>query len=444
MYTVLEVFFTAMEGFVFLFAFSLLSVRKTFIFKDHIKSIFFIFTYTVYTYWITLFFPPVFHTVAIIVLTIFILKYIFNATLFKTTIKVFIILIFMSIIESVITAAALLISQSSIDALVKNIVYYTICSTVSKSTNLICSILVYRFNLTIAWFNDNDEHQSKYKQILIIVSITVFFIILSSTFITPNSENFYLYNIFSLAIYIIIIAAMLSAFREGTKMELLQYANEMKKDNIQQLIEFNEMVAKERHEYKNHLNTIYGLCTLNKQDMSERINLYINNYANNSLTQNLRVGSENDFVDAIINVKFNNAFRKGIEATANFEEPLSLAKIDENVIVTIISNIIENAFESVANSQQEKKFVRVETYVENDNYYISISNNGPMIHEADRKKIFEAGYSTKDNPSKTRGFGLSIVMGEIQRSGGTIEIHSSEEVTEFLISLKVKVQKAAV
>ena len=218
----------------------------------------------------------------------------------------------------------------------------------------------------------------------------------------------------------------------------------MQKENIQQLIDFNEMVAKERHEYKNHLNTIFGLCTLDKPDTNERIKHYINNYANNSSTKNISIDSGNDLVDAVINVKYNNGLRKGIELKADFEAPLPSADIQEDVAVTILSNIIENAFEAMNNIIKDNKFVFLRTYVQNDLYFISISNNGPMISEVDKIKIFNAGYSTKDNPSKARGFGLSIVQNEINRCNGSIEINSTPELTEFLVSFDLKQVQAAV
>jgi len=178
--------------------------------------------------------------------------------------------------------------------------------------------------------------------------------------------------------------------------------------------------------------------------MSDRIKQYINNYANNSLTQNIIIESGNDFVDAIINVKYNNALRKGIEVRVDFEQPLSVARINEDIAVTIISNVIDNAFESIIMVQQEKKYISLETYIENNIYFISISNNGPMISETDKKKIYNAGFSTKDNSAKNRGYGLSIVQTEINRCGGNIFINSSEEVTEFLISLQINEHKAVV
>ena len=444
MFTVSELFFTALEGSIVVFFFAILSGYKHKISKNKTKLILFIGLYTLYTFIITYFIPSGIHTIFILLLTIVSLSYLFNSTLFKSLIKTFLILTFISIIEMSVSIFSLLITNTPLNELLDNNFYVLLCSAITKSIEIGCIFILYKSSLSLSWLNDSNPYQSRYKQILVITSTVAVFWAFINIYLSNGPQNTYIFNIISLAIYIVLVITMASAFHEGSKLELLQYANEMQKENIQQLIDFNEMVAKERHEYKNHLNTIFGLCTLNKPDTNERIKHYINNYANNSSTKNISIDSGNDLIDAVINVKYNNGLRKGIELNANFEEPLPSADIKEDVAVTVLSNIIENAFEAMSNITKDNKFVFLRTYVQCDRYFISISNNGPMISDADKSKIFNAGYSTKDNPSKTRGFGLSIVQNEITRCNGSIEIKSTPELTEFLISFNLKRVQAVV
>ena len=446
MYNLTELLFTILEGFIFITSYSILSNQKKFIFESSLKTIFFTFIFTVYAFWATYFIPLGIHSIVITLFTILTFTFIFRGTIIKTILKSIAIFLSFSVVEISISVVTIFIFNTPIGILLENDTYVFVCSIIVKAIEFTIIYILYKINFHIPWLNDNnDNSQSRIRQILLLISAFLFFMVSSTIFITTNSlnsSNIIIFNIFSFVIYIVLIFAVIIAFKEGSKLEIIQFASELKKENLQQLIEFNEMVAKERHEYKNHLNTIYGLCTLNKPDLNEKIKQYINNYANNSETRNLAVDSGNDFVDAIINVKYNNALIKGVEVIPDFSIPLSVANIDENVAVTIISNIIENAFESIVLDQQEKKYIRIQTYIENDTYYISISNNGPMISEADKKKIFSAGFSTKDNSTKKRGFGLSIVKTQVESSGGIIYINSTEEVTEFLISLKIKSEQA--
>lgn len=444
MYLVSELFFTAVEGLIFVIAFYLLSGQRQFIRKNYFRILSFTIIYTIYTYWITRVLPSGLHSLFIASLTVFILNYILNGTLIKSIVKVSIAFLGFALIENLVGLACMGIIGKPMTVVIQEKQYEVVLSTIAKSVEITIVFILYKSRKSLSWLKDGNPYQSRYKQTLIMIFAVLFFMVGINIYVSKDPENLLLYNIFTFVIYIVLITAMLSAFREGSKLEILQYANELKKENVYQLIAFNEMVAKERHEYKNHLNTIYGLCTLNRPDLNQKIKQYINNYANNSETQNISIDSGNDFVDAIVNVKYNNALKKGIEVLVDFEESLSLAMIDEDTAVTIISNIIENAFESIVGIDKEKKFIRLETYIENDNYYLSISNNGPMISESDIKKIFNAGFSTKENSTKKRGFGLSIVQAQIEKCGGSIQINSSEELTEFLISLKVNSQAVVV
>jgi len=443
-FTAIEICFTALEGFIIAFFFTILSGNKDTIFKVKHRLILFTCFYTIYAYSITYFIPSGIHTLLILLLTIFTLNHLFKSTLFKSIIKSFLILTFIAVIEMFVSVLSLLITNTPLNELLNNNFYVLICSAITKSIEVGCMFIVYKSNLSLSWLNNPNPYLSRYKQILVITSAVVVFWAFTNIYLANDSSKAYIFNIISLVIYITLILFMASAIREGSKLELLQYANEMQRDNIQQLIDFNEMVAKERHEYKNHLNTIFGLCTLNRPDTNERIKHYINNYANNSSTKNIYIDSGNDLIDAIINVKYNNGLRKGIELKANFDEPLPSADVQEDVAVTVFSNIIDNAFDALSNIAEDGKFVLVRTYVENSRYYISISNNGPMIPDADKRKIFSAGYSTKDNPSKTRGFGLCIVQNEINRCNGSIDVKSTPELTEFLISFNLRQIETAV
>ncbi len=438
MYTAFEIFFTFLEGLIVICLFSFLSSFDKVKTNNTLKFILFTFFYTTYTYWITLFIPSGFHTLLILCLTLVTLNYLFKGKLYISLIKIIIIFTFISIVEMLISVFGVIITSVPLNSLLSNNLYILICSIITKFIELICVVILYKIPINISWLNDGNPYKSRYKDILIFISAFMILLVYINIYLSNNPQNAYLFNIFSLLIYIVLILAMLSAFHEGSKLELLQYAHELQKENVQQLIEFNEMVAKERHEYKNHLNTILGLCTLNKEDSTERIKQYISKYANSSSTKNILIDSGIDFVDAVINVKYNNGLKRGIDLRVKFDEPLTSADIKEDVAVTIISNIIENAFEAMYTFDTQNKFVLLHTYFSEGSYFISISNNGPVISEADQVKIFNAGYSTKDNPSKTRGFGLSIVKSEIMRCNGSISLKSSQEETEFLISFKTK------
>ncbi len=438
MYEVSNIFFTALEGFIFIIAFMTFSDRRDFLFKHLNKVVIFVVIYTICSLFLSSLFPAGLQILPHVVLTAVILNYIFNGSFLKSLIKHFLTIIFFSFVELSIMAIYTIVFEIPMDEAISGGYSLLIGSIAAKTIESVAAFILYKKNIRISFLIDKDYNRSKFEPILILVSSALLLLISLNVFVSGDPDKLILFNICSFMIYAVLIVGVILMFREFSRLEMLEFASKLEKENVKQLIAFNEMVAKERHEYKNHLNTIYGLCTLNKPDLSEKIKSYINNYANNKETRNIAIYSGNDYVDAIINVKYNNAIQKGVDIIVDFATPLSIANISEEIAVTIFSNIIENAFESIASVEREKKFINVQTYVDRNTYYISISNNGPMITEADRKKIFTAGYSTKDNSTKKRGFGLSIVLSAIEQSGGSITINSTEDVTEFLIALQVK------
>ncbi|MBO8158953.1 ATP-binding protein [Thermosyntropha sp.] len=72
--------------------------------------------------------------------------------------------------------------------------------------------------------------------------------------------------------------------------------------------------------------------------------------------------------------------------------------------------------------------VIIEFLYEDGYYWVYIENNGAVI--ADKAKIFEPGFSTKDPCS--RGYGLYLVKILIDKYGGDIEVLSNRQTTVIL------------
>jgi sensor histidine kinase regulating citrate/malate metabolism len=147
----------------------------------------------------------------------------------------------------------------------------------------------------------------------------------------------------------------------------------------------------------------------------------------------------NDYIDGLLAVKSNFAYENNINLEVDFEAPLTYISINDNDLISIISNIIDNAFEAVCKkSIKEGRVVSVCGYVEDEIYHLSISNNGNMIPKENLNKIFENGFSTKKNNIGDHGLGLYIVRQLVSKNDGKITVSSNEEETEFLVKFKVR------
>ena len=101
-------------------------------------------------------------------------------------------------------------------------------------------------------------------------------------------------------------------------------------------------------------------------------------------------------------------------------------------LVTVIGNLIENAFESINAKGGNQKELLFGIYSKPDGVLITVDDTGEGI--ADKEKIFENGFSTK---GQGRGTGLYQVKSMVEALGGSIDLESQIGVgTSFSVSFR--------
>jgi signal transduction histidine kinase len=104
---------------------------------------------------------------------------------------------------------------------------------------------------------------------------------------------------------------------------------------------------------------------------------------------------------------------------------------EENKLRQSFLNLMLNAVESLEGDGE----IRIGLRCVNNNYIITVKDNGKGIPEDELERIFEPFYTTKEGGS---GLGLPIVKSIIERHGGYISIHSQEsEGTTVTIELPI-------
>ena len=117
-------------------------------------------------------------------------------------------------------------------------------------------------------------------------------------------------------------------------------------------------------------------------------------------------------------------------------------RLPSEVLVTIIGNLLENAFESMNehkdfNTQNELMFG---IYSRPDAILITVDDTGKGIADADMEHIFENGFSTK---GEGRGTGLYQVKTMVEALGGTVTVESQIGVgTSFSVSFIKKEKRS--
>jgi len=154
-----------------------------------------------------------------------------------------------------------------------------------------------------------------------------------------------------------------------------------------------------------------------------------------NLTLNMSSKDINTTVEKVVeNLRYEASSQQvGVEVELG---PLYPIQYDQNLMVRVLSNLIENAikYSGVGSS------VFVKTWDDEKWVYISIHDNGVGIPPTDLENIFEKFYRVKNDAShsiKGTGLGLYLVKYFVELHGGSIEVTSElGQGTKFQIKLK--------
>ncbi len=177
-------------------------------------------------------------------------------------------------------------------------------------------------------------------------------------------------------------------------------------------------------------NNEYQVITKVLKDEVTRINRIISqflNYAKPLELQKREINTGN-FFEEVYQLFIDQAKSKRIKFVL-LNHSSFLINLDPELIKQSLMNIIQNAFDAVA----ENGVVNLNYHLEENFFLIEIEDNGTGIDEVNKKKIFDLYYSTKKDGN---GLGLSISQKIISQHNGTIEIEdNSPKGTIFKIKI---------
>jgi two-component system sensor histidine kinase AgrC len=191
-------------------------------------------------------------------------------------------------------------------------------------------------------------------------------------------------------------------------------------------------LKKVKHDYGSEISGLYGLYQLGRMD---RIGELLKNIVekNQSLTTSINVNIQ---ATPIVYSALQLATSKGIDVivfdSGNYED----LNIDVNDLLRLLSNIIKNSIDIL--EYEENPIIKFKSYNSYNGITITIENNGPEIPKEIRNKIFNSGFSTKEDADGDHGFGLSIVKDIIDKCSGEIKVESNKSWTQFSIEIPYK------
>ena len=210
--------------------------------------------------------------------------------------------------------------------------------------------------------------------------------------------------------------------------EILEHSRKMKEaqilrqQSIGQVGLYNSMrenynIQRQRtHEYKNQIVCMDML--MKKKDYS-KLEDYIGNISDKLDAQLDMVDTNNDVVNAILNAKYYEAIKNDVLFVLKIND-LSDIKVSDEDIVTILSNLLDNAIEAAKQCDVGKRTVKIKLLSEDDVLSIAVTNaykTEPMLTED--------GYiRTTKNNKEEHGWGIRNIV-------ATLEKYDAEYIIDY-------------
>ncbi|MHA7239060.1 sensor histidine kinase [Arthrobacter sp. TMS1-12-1] len=196
-----------------------------------------------------------------------------------------------------------------------------------------------------------------------------------------------------------------------------------------------DALRSQTHEHANRLHTIVSLVELGRD--AEAVD-----FATRDLQQSQRLTDEvvravdEPFVAALLVGKAAQANERGIELTADIAADAQAGSLDPVDLVTIIGNLLDNAFDEAARSEEPRVRLTVRRAVDRDGasaLEIAVEDNGNGLPDSEKVRIFDFGYSTKPPQEPGggipagRGIGLALVRQAVRRFAGSVEVADTDD-----------------
>ena len=189
------------------------------------------------------------------------------------------------------------------------------------------------------------------------------------------------------------------------------------------------------HDFTNKLHVILGLIQMGMYDQAISYIQNVTIVQRETISQIIKKVHEPS-VAALLLGKIARASELNIrfKLRENSEYNPTDVNVPPEALVTIVGNLLDNAFDAMNSNSSKEKELLFGIYSSPGALLISVDDTGSGISVVPIEKIFENGYSTK---GAERGIGLFHVKNLIDALGGKISVDSQEGVgTSFTVSVK--------
>ena len=274
--------------------------------------------------------------------------------------------------------------------------------------------------------------------------------------VMPNSEKFFMINLVSSGVLLVMSVGFTLRVNEESerRLRILAKEVEVKNANLQKAnAELDRFFYSTSHDLRSPLLSIKGLANITRNETADkkviryldmmteradRLDLFIRDIIDYS--KNTRTDVSKDVVDVsqlVEEVKENFQFLEGASNIRFFDNILVDKVItDKTRLTVILNNLISNAIK-YHNRDSNNQWIKVNIYPSGKDLNIMVSDNGLGIDDEKQSRIFDMFYRGTEK-SKGSGLGLYIVKETIEKMNGSIQVESRQGVgTSFTATIPV-------
>lgn len=253
---------------------------------------------------------------------------------------------------------------------------------------------------TVVWYRTDSIRGRVYVTLVMLLVL-----VLTMMYIFINERNFSLGNV-------------IGVLKQQMK-DLTEY--------YQELVSKEKELRKIRHDTKNHMQAVYSLIeTDRKQEALEYLEKIDKKYQMTSR----QFDTGNFIADALLSSKVRDAEKHDTEIF--FEGVIPSAKIDDVDIVTLLSNMLDNALEACEKSEGSKKII-IESRFKEPMWVLTMKN--PVSGPVD----IEMNHVVTTKPDiKLHGIGISNMEQVVRKYHGIIRLECEDDQFTVRAGLELK------
>ena len=155
----------------------------------------------------------------------------------------------------------------------------------------------------------------------------------------------------------------------------------------------------------------------------------------------MQLASIYDIAEESVELQQSRADRHDVELRVSLDADLPLLLCRETQIGQILTNLLNNGFDAIVQSESVTRWVALTAACDRGNMVIEVTDSGPGIEDHFKSHLMEAFFTTKEF-GLGMGVGLSLSRAIAQDHGGTLTLCSDTKNTCFQLVLPI-VQDAA-